>query len=107
MIKINFVSHSKNEQKEKLIDLLLMLGGRLHFFDDYFVLEERGEVITGIYLENPDSTEISCWIRKRTTHSKIRKEQINFGWNYIMYEKLYEHSLKEYKKIYEIGSWCV
>lgn len=98
----------ENEYKEKLIDLLLILGGRLHFFDNYFTWKEEREVMTGVFLETPDSVEISCWTCKNRSYpGKIKKEIVDFGLDYLKYEKLYEHCLIENKKIYEIGSWCV
>ena len=99
----------ENEYKEKLIDLLLIVGGKLHFFDNYFTWKEDKEVMEGVFLETPDSMEISCWtLLNKTRPGKAKKEVIGDGWNTgDFYKKLYEHCIIENKKIYEIGCWCV
>ena len=111
---IDFVKKSEletgGEYKEKLIDRLMMLGGKLHFYDSYFSWNNNTELITGLYLENPDATEISCWtIRNRTHPGKARREVIKEkGWiTNIFFKNLYEHSINENKKINEIGCWCI
>ena len=114
---ITYVKRSEletgGEYKEKLIDLLLILGGSLHFYDSYFPWNNNTELITGLYLETPDSTEISCWtIKNKTRPGKTRREVIKGkGWiteiTNIFFKNLYEHSINENKKIYELGAWCV
>ena len=97
------------EYKEKLIDLLMMLGGKLHFFDTNFPWKNNQEFITGLYLENPDSTEICCWTARNRAYPIPRTEKIKGGgWGTaLFYKNLYEHSINENKKINEIGCWCI
>lgn len=107
---LKFEQFSNEEYKEKIIDLLLWLGGKLYFFDDYFVYQDGDEerIIIEVFLESPDSMEISIRSLKRCTHpGKIKKSILNSGWDFEMYKKLYEHCLRENKKINEIGCWCV
>lgn len=110
---LKLTNYSDSEYKEKIIDFLLMSGGRFWFYDEYFPwkYENQEELIIELHLESPDSTEISCKsVKNRNTKVlRPRERLINIiGWdNFTFYEKLYEHCLKENKKIYEIGCWNV
>ena len=112
-IKIEFSKKSEleGEYKEKIIDLLLMLGGKLHFYDSYFSWKNNSEFIIGLYLENPDSIDICCWsVKNKTRPGKPRTEKIkmNGGWGAtLFYKNLYEHLINENEKIRKFGAWDI